>query len=387
MQTKNIEKRLLYPILLGFFISGYSDIAAPLTGGIIIEEFSSEQSAAVNFLPSMAFLWFLFLSTPIAAFMNRRGRKLVAMIGFGLSVVGLALAFGCSFFFEPSLAGYFAGFGVLGLGNTFVQMAINPLLATIVPKGQMTSYLTIGQIVRNCSLLIIGPLALGLAAWTGWWQWALVVYAVVSIAGAVWMSFTPIPEPQAEGRAQTLSDCFKLLKNKVVLISTLGIGAFIMADVGVNFVGGQLIHADSAILSSTGFYACRILGTVVGYFVLVHYSDVKYLRWNMTVALVLALVMLFMKQPAWIYGSMALMGFLVSCVFATFFAVAVKSVKANESNGVAGLMILAISAGAITCPLCGALIDLCGGVTSMGLLVPLLAILYMLWASWQVKAE
>ena len=63
--------------------------------------------------------------------MNRIGRKATALIGYAFTVVGLMVPYvageGCA------LGWYFAGFGLLGVGNTAIQVAINPLLATIVP--------------------------------------------------------------------------------------------------------------------------------------------------------------------------------------------------------------------------------------------------------------
>jgi len=60
-----------------------------------------------------------------------------------------------------ALGWYFAGFGLLGIGNTAIQVAVNPLLATIVPAERMTSYLTVGQIFRNTSLLLLAPIVTG----------------------------------------------------------------------------------------------------------------------------------------------------------------------------------------------------------------------------------
>ena len=57
--------------------------------------------------------------------------------------------------------------------------------------------------------------------------------------------------------------------------------AFIAADVGIGFLSVRLIDNPSSILTTTGFYACRIVGTLIGAWVLVHVSDVKYLGWNM----------------------------------------------------------------------------------------------------------
>ena len=152
MRVGKVDKRVLGPVLMGFFIMGFCDMVAPITGRIALE-FPASRQAAVSFLPTMVFLWFLVLSTPLAALMNRIGRKATALIGYAFTVVGLMVPYvageGCA------LGWYFAGFGLLGVGNTAIQVAINPLLATIVPGERMTSYLTVGQIFRNTSLLLL----------------------------------------------------------------------------------------------------------------------------------------------------------------------------------------------------------------------------------------
>ena len=85
MTERRVDKRLLAPVLMGFFIMGFCDIVAPVTN-IISGEFAESQQSAVSFLPSMVFLWFLLLSTPVAALMNRIGRKRTAMIGYAFKI-------------------------------------------------------------------------------------------------------------------------------------------------------------------------------------------------------------------------------------------------------------------------------------------------------------
>ena len=155
MSVDKVDKRLLEPVLAGFFIMGFCDMVAPITGRIAAE-FPPGQQAAVSFLPTMVFLWFLVLSTPVAALMNRWGRKATALLGYGFTVAGLMTPYAAGA--DCALGWYFAGFGLLGIGNTAIQVAVNPLLATIVPGERMTSYLTVGQIFRNTSLLLLAPI-------------------------------------------------------------------------------------------------------------------------------------------------------------------------------------------------------------------------------------
>jgi len=383
MSVDKVDKRLLGPVLAGFFIMGFCDMVAPITGRIAAE-FPPGQQAAVSFLPTMVFLWFLVLSTPVAALMNRWGRKATALLGYGFTVAGLMTPYAAGA--DCALGWYFAGFGLLGVGNTAIQVAVNPLLATIVPGERMTSYLTVGQIFRNTSLLLLAPIVTGLVAATGSWRLLLPIYAGLTVVGGLWLQLTPVPEPAQRERSAGLADCFRLLKNRAVLLSTLGVACFIAADVGIGFLSVRLIdNPDSSILTTTGFYACRIVGTLIGAWVLVKVSDVKYLTWNMAGALALCAALLFVRNEAAIYAAVGVLGFAMACVFATFYAVATKAVPEN-ANEVAGLMIMAISAGAVSGPVCGAIVRAWGN-PHLGMLFVAACVAYMLWASIQLKMK
>ena len=90
MTTDRIDKSTLYPALAGFFIMGFCDIVAPITGKIA--EQYADHATLVGFLPSMVFLWLFLISTPLASLANRYGRKSVALAGYAFTVAGLARA-------------------------------------------------------------------------------------------------------------------------------------------------------------------------------------------------------------------------------------------------------------------------------------------------------
>ena len=86
-----------------------------------------------------------------------------------------------------------------------------------------------------------------------------------------------------------------------------------------------------------------------------------------------------------IYAAVGVLGFAMACVFATFYAVATKAVPEN-ANEVAGLMIMAISAGAVSGPVCGAIVRAWGN-PHLGMLFVAACVAYMLWASIQLKMK
>lgn len=380
-KTKLVNKQLLLPVLMGFFIMGFCDLIAPISGHIA-KDFPMQQSA-VSFLPTMVFLWFLILSIPIASLMNKIGRKQTAIIGYTLSVIGLLVPYIAGG--DCSLTHYFIGFGLLGIGNTFVQVAVNPLLATIVPSKVMTSYLTVGQIFRNTSLLLLAPMVTILIAHFGSWRLILPIYAALTVVGGIWLQLTTVSESKSSNKTVGVLDCFKQLKNPVVAMCAAGIACFIAADVGIGFTSSRLIDNPNSILTITGFYAFRIVGTIFGAYILTRISDVRYLRWNMLLALLLCAMLLIVNVEEIIYLVIGVLGFSMACVFATFYAVATKNAP-NNVNEVAGLMIMAISAGAISGPVVGLIIQTTG-VAKYGLVYVIACIAYLIFASFKIKID
>lgn len=389
MPTRSPSLRLLAPVLAGFFIMGFCDMVAPVTARIAADCPPSQQTA-VHFLPSMVFLWFLLLAAPVAAWMERAGRKRVALAGYALTVVGLAVPFaagrGCD------LVWYFVGFGLLGIGNTVLQVAVNPMLACLVPPERMSGYLTVGQIFRNCSLLLVAPLVTLAAARFGAWNLLLPLYAALTLVGALWMQAVPIPERYAEPAGPTdevkadvvdaaaapgALDAFRLLRLPLVRLGVLGVVFFIMADVGNGFLSARLIDDPSSLFTSAGYYACRIVGTIVGAWALQRFSERRYLRWNLAAAMVLAAGLVLVRNEAAVYLFMGLLGFTFACLFPSFYAVATKG-AGERANGAAGLLIMAISAGALSGPLCGALTRLAGAHAAMLFVLACLAGMYLI---------
>lgn len=378
MSVPAVRKSTLYPALMGFFIMGFCDIIAPITGKI--SEQYAEHAAIVSFLPSMVFLWLLLLSTPLASIANRRGRKFVALIGYALTVAGLSIPFaagrGCD------LVCYFAGFALVGMGNTAVQVAVNPMLAMIVPDAKMTSYLTIGQICRNISILLVGPLVLLLGAD---WSMIFILYAALTVVGAAAMWRSPLQDAAAgDTHSVSMADCFRLLGNSRVAMCAIGIGAIIACDVAVGTLSSMLIDNDNSILTSTGFYGCRIVGTIVGAMVLARRSELLYLRWNMSAALALTLALFLCRQEWAIFAATGLIGFTFSCVFASLYAVATKAVEPARANAVSGLLIMFISAGAVSSPVVSAIIRAAGGAANYGVLFMAPCLLYILWITFKL---
>ena len=295
MTERRVDKRLLAPVLMGFFIMGFCDIVAPVTN-IISGEFCREPAecrefSAVDGFPLVPASFHACRGADEPHRPQENGNDRLCLYH---RRVARAYAAGVG----SALSWYFIGFGLLGIGNTAIQVAVNPLLATIVPEERMTSYLTVGQIFRNTALLLLAPIITGLVSLFGDWRLLLPIYAGLTLVGAVWLQVTAVAEPAQSSRAVGMAECFRLLRNRTVLLCTLGVACFIAADVGIGFVSVRLIDNPDSILTTTGFYALRIVGTLVGAWVLIRVVDVKYLRWNMLLALALCIALFAVRSEA-----------------------------------------------------------------------------------------
>ena len=175
---KTGSNRQLWPVLAGYFIMAFSDLVAPITPRIAASLPAGMQAWA-SFLPTTVFLWFLLLSVPVAVLMNRIGRRRTALLGDALAALGLLTAY---FAGGEGLAGYFAGFGLLGIGCTAIQVSVNPMLAMLAPRDRMSVYLTLGQVFRNTALLLLAPVVTLLVWLAGSWELLLPLYALLTLS-------------------------------------------------------------------------------------------------------------------------------------------------------------------------------------------------------------
>lgn len=381
---KQYSLAIVAPVVFGFYIFGFSDIVGFSTSYVQAEYALSNKVAGL--LPSMVFIWFLFLALPTARMMNRIGRKATATIGYLISIVGLVMPILPIDYFEV----YFVAFALIGIGNMVLQVAVNPLLATLAPTHQMTGYLTLGQVARNLSLMLASPIASYLSLTFGDWRTMFPIFAVITLVAMVWLLLTPLPPEPPADHTTTTRDMLDLLHNKSVRIAFIGIALFIACDVGAGVLTPQLIieraqlSTEMATLSSSIYYAWRIIGTVVGLWAFSRLGDVRWLRINMVVLCVVAFAMFFVEQAWAIFALSGVWGFVISCVFATFYAAATKSLP-DKANEISGLMIMAISSGALIGPLMGLGADLYGGNHNGALVVVMVAVVALTMMAFLLK--
>ena len=384
MKEKSTNVKALLPVLFGFFIMGFVDVVG-ISVGFVKKDFQLSETVA-NFLPSMVFLWFLLLAVPAAIFMNRVGRKKTVLVSMLVTIVGMLIPF-----VDYNMITCFVAFALLGIGNTILQVSLNPLLTNVVTGNVLASSLTAGQVLKAVSSFC-GPFIAAFAASVlGDWQYLFPIFALLTLLSTLWLMVVHIREEEPEQAASSWGATFGLLKDRTIFLLFLGIVFVVGVDVGTNMVATKLLmercdftEIESAVGPST-YFAFRTIGAFIGTILLARVSGNKYFRVNILVAIAGLLALFFVSGQYAILALVALVGFTCSSIFSLVFSMAIQA-RPEKANEISGLMVTGIFGGAVIPPLMGYLTDLLG--SQAGSLVVILGCLcYLLYCSFGIKTK
>ena len=374
-----IRKFNFIPVLATFFVMGFCDVVGIATS-YLKQDFALSESLA-GFIPSMVFIWFLFLSVPAAILMNRIGRKAMVQVSNAVTFVGMLIPF-----FSYTFASAMVAFILLGIGNTLLQVSLNPLLTNVVKGERLTSCLTGGQVVKAVSSFCAPFLALAATAAFGNWKYLFTIYAAITLLSFLLLEVTEIPKEAGNGKATSLKEAFGLLGDTTVLLFFLGIFFIVGVDVGTNTVSAKLLiercgmDVEKASLGASVYFICRTIGAFLGTFLLARMDDIKYLKINLFLAVV-AMTFLFFVRPAWaILAGIGGIGFFCSSVFSVLFSQALKA-RPEKANEISGFMITGVCGGAVIPPLMGLATEWVGNQRG-SLLVITLCLAYLVWCAF-----
>ncbi|MDR0866161.1 MAG: MFS transporter [Candidatus Symbiothrix sp.] len=335
----------LIPIMLAFFVMGAVDLVG-IASNYVKEDFGLSDTMA-NLFPSMVFFWFLVFSIPTGLLMNKIGRRKTVLLS--LIVTALALI-------VPVVNYNFAlmllSFSLLGIGNTLMQVSLNPLISNVVTGNKLASTLTLGQFVKALASFA-APLIAGWAALhLGNWRLLFPIYAAVTVLSFLLLGITKIKEEPYQSKSSFM-DCFRLLGSWQILLFFIGIMAHVGIDVGVNATAPKVLmeRIEGMTLADAGFatslyFLFRVAGCFLGTFILARFSIHKFFIISV-ISMALSVVGLFFAADVTtLYICMALVGFGNSNIFPMIFSKAIQSMPERE-NEISGLMIMGISGGAI----------------------------------------
>lgn len=384
MNTIKQEKVFLrvVPVMLAFFAMGFVDLVGIATN-YVKADFDLSDTVA-NLFPSMVFFWFLIFSVPTGMLMNKIGRRKTVLLSLVVTAAALLIPV-VSYSFVSMLI----SFSLLGIGNTLMQVSINPLLSNIVKGDKLASSLTLGQFVKAIASFTAPLIAAWAAASLGDWKLLFPIFMAMAILATLWLGITQIKEEETGGKTSTFLQCFALLGDKTILLSFLGIMCHVGIDVGVNVTAPKILMerlgmplADAGFATSL-YFLFRTIGCFTGAFVLARYSAKKFFAISVAL-MVLSMAGLFIfNNLTFIYISIALIGLGNSNIFPIILSKAMLYMP-EKKNEVSGLMIMGLFGGTVFPLLMGLLSDTMASQTG-ALIVLTVGVVYLIFLTFKLK--
>ena len=384
MEEKRAPLSRLMPVMLTFFTMGFVDMVGTATNYVKADFALSDTMA--NFLPSMVFLWFFFLSVPTGLMMNKIGKRKTVLLSLVVTALALVLPL-----FSYSYPVLLVSFCLLGIGNTLMQVSLNPLITCVVSGEKLASTLTFGQFIKAIASFI-APL---IASWASvkFDNWLLLypIFLGFAVIAAVYLGMTKIEEEIPKDKSSGFIDCLKLLGDTTVLLFFLGIVSHVGIDVGVNTCAPKIIMErlglplEKAGIATSIYFLFRTLGCFSGSFILAKFPLKKFFAISVS-CMVLSIIGLFVCHTlAGLYVAIALVGFGNSNIFSMIFSRALLYLP-EKNNEMSGLLIMGLIGGTVFPLLMGVLSDALG--TQIGsVLVINLGVIYLIYLAYMFKKE
>ena len=358
--------KTMLPIMFSFFIMGFVDIVGIATNHIK-DDFDLSNSLA-GMLPLMIFIWFAILSVPTSILMNKIGRKNTVLISHAITFIGLLLPY-----FSFNFAAFLIAFSLLGIGNTMLQVSLNPLVSDTTSTDKITSMLTLGQFIKSISAFIAPILTAWLSLSYGSWSLLLPAYSIVIFIVSIWLYYTPIHETKSTVGQSENKQLAKLLTDKTLLQLFICILLIVGIDVGMNISIPAILRErchfilEKASIGTSIYFAAKTIGTFIGSIILAKIATEKFFFGSMICAIIGFGLLLFTGYSEWsIYCLTVLTGMACANVFSIIYSLAIQY-KPQNTNEISGLMIMGVAGGGIFPFLMGVLTDNWG--INAGLLV------------------
>lgn len=387
---KKVNILTLLPVFFGFFVMGFVDVVGIATEYVKVDFNLSEQVS--GFLPSMVFLWFFLLAIPSASLMNHIGRKNTVLLSMAVTLVGMIIPF-----ISYNMTTCFVAFALLGIGNTILQVSLNPLVSNLVKGEMLTSSLTIGQVIKAVSSFS-GPFIVSFAvSYLSNWQYMFPIFAAVVLLSGVWLLFTKV-EREEKAETTSITSSFALLKDTNILLLFLGIVAVVGVDVGVNMESVKLLverlsidtssfeEMQSVSYAPSVYFFCRTIGAFIGAALLTKTSAMKYFKIHIIGALVCMVPLFFVQDRIMILIFIGLLGYTCSSIFSVIFSMAMR-LRPDKANEISGLMITGIVGGAIVPPIMTYATSLFGGSQNGALSVLCVVLAYLVFLSFRIREK
>jgi len=372
--------KLIAPVLLSYIVMGFVDIVGVSTG-YAQRDFSLTPDMA-QLIPSMVFVWFFVLSIPVGVLQSRLGKKRILITGVFLTALGMFMPF-CHYSYPTLLLSFL----FLGVGNTVIQVASNPLLKDAVPESKFSSFMSLSQFIKAISSLI-GPLIVTIMVTRfGDWKHVFLVYGAVSIISGTWLIMVNIEEAQTTQKA-SFSSSLKLLRNPLVLSMVVSIFLIVGLDVGMNTnIQNLLVQKfgltlEKASLGISVYFFALMVSRFFGAILLAKVKNFSFLVWSALLSCLFIILLMVSPSSSLAIVSIALIGLVSGNLFPLVFSLTINKLP-ERSNEISALMIMAVVGGAVIPPVMGLVNKMLGA--SLSFVVLLICALYVFGSSFILK--
>lgn len=381
MKQKGIYTSLL-PVMLAFFCMGFVDLVGAASNYVKADLVLTDTEA--NIFPSMVFFWFLLFSVPTGVLMGKIGRRKTVILSLVITAASLFVPV-----ISYSYASMLISFSLLGIGNTLMQVSLNPLLSSIVKGDKLASSLTFGQFVKAIASFIAPIIMARAALMFENWRLLFPLFMIIAVIAIIWLGITSIHEEKEECKNASFKGCFSLLGNKFILLCFLGIMCHVGIDVGVNVTAPKIlmerlgVTLQDATYSTSVYFLFRTIGCFSGAFILARFSPKRFFGISVVCMVLSMLAFLTLNNEIALYVAIALVGFGNSNIFSIIFSQALLH-NPDKKNEVSGLMIMGLFGGTVFPFFMGLATDSLSSQIG-ALMVMSIGVLYLLFMSFRLK--
>jgi len=362
--------------------------------GVIISRFQETYHVPLwvaGLLPFAFYLAYGLCSIPFGLLTDRKGGRLVILLGMFLMTSGCFLSYLSNNWMLTIVMVF-----LIGVGVTAIQTAGNPIIRELDAPSRYSSNLTtiigIGAVGYA-----ISPVMVPFFELKGWsWQTAYLIFGVINLALLLLLGAVRFPTTALSEQEKVRTDSIvALLRNPIIIVYSLGIFLYVGGEVGVSsyivsymerihgvglqdslWAEGSFWHSAFPSVSALVvalFWALQAIGRmIVGPMMIRIKPQTIFVICSGLCSLSLLLALMAPSRLALI--SFVLTGFFTCASFTLIFSGAIQSFETNHGT-ISGILCTAVVGGAIVGGLEGVIGEVWGMRAGMG--INLVAFLYV----------
>ncbi|MCB0283879.1 MAG: MFS transporter [Calditrichae bacterium] len=363
------------PIFLAFLVMGVADAMGPMADAVKDNyELSNVMATLITFFVFIAFAVF---SVPGGVLAARIGKKNLLLLGLGFNIAAMAVPT----FTNPGYFVLLTCIFLLGIGTTFLQVAGNPIMRDVSLEGNYSRNLALAQGIKGVgssgsSYLVGLVLILPVFSAMGW-RGVFPIFLVLMILAFIFVALLKIEETKAD-IPPSIGSSLGLLKEPAFALAVLGIFLYVGAEVSMaRFLKPTLesfgFTADkAALLGPTFFLGSLTVGRLIAGSVNINAHT--FFRISAALGAIGVFLVLTGAEALTIPG-VVLSGLGFANIWPMLFSITIEE-KPERSSELSGLMVMAISGGALVPLLMSKFYD--SGMGAFSYIVPLVCFVYLL---------